>query len=334
MRDVAALAGVSVKTVSRVINRQPHIRPELIARVEAAVEKLGWTPNPNARALRRGRTGTIAVIVTELRRPYLATLVEALAVEAGHRGLGISVETTHGDPIRTRERIAKAQRRHDGMIVLGPWPLPESPETLTGTTPPIIVQGGSHCVSADHVTENVTESLRLVARHLAVMGRARPVLLGTDRGHTGADADPGLPSSLLLDVFTEAGIAPAQLNLVAVEGSPDRTAGARAARQALAAFPDADSLVCATDELALGAMAALTQSDIAVPERVAVIGYDCLDDGRFSTPSLTTVDPGVNELARSALDLHESRLGGRSRSTTVEIPARLVRRESTMGLPR
>ena len=93
--DVAKEAGVSVATVSRVVNLEPHIRPEVIRRVRAAIAELGWVPNGSARALRTGRTNVVAVAVPHLQRPYHALLAEALGVT---RQTIISIEKERFDP--------------------------------------------------------------------------------------------------------------------------------------------------------------------------------------------------------------------------------------------
>src|SRR5674476_366581 len=117
MRDVATLAGVSLKTVSRVVNLEPHTRPEVVARVRAAITELEWSPNASARTLRTGRTGLVGIGVAELRRPYLATLVEAIVAEADHRRIEVAVEPTHGDARRVRDLFDSCGPVFDAVAV-------------------------------------------------------------------------------------------------------------------------------------------------------------------------------------------------------------------------
>jgi len=158
MRDVAALAGVSITTVSRVVNAEPHTRPEVVARVRAAIAELDWVPNGSARVLRTGRTGVVGIGVAPLRRPYCAVLVEALVAEA----------STRADEF-------------DGVLHVGPLPGDVELVGALGSAPLVVVQGG-HRDDADSVDEDIEQALVLVARHLTLMGRRRPVLLGPDRG--------------------------------------------------------------------------------------------------------------------------------------------------------
>lgn len=125
MHDVAAVAGVSIKTVSNVINGYPYIRAETRARVEAAIEQLGYRVNLTARSLRRGRTGMIGLAVPELRLPYFAELADSVIRAADVRGVVVLIEQTSGSRERELE-VLHGPRRHltDGLIfsplALGP----------------------------------------------------------------------------------------------------------------------------------------------------------------------------------------------------------------------
>ncbi|MEV4018575.1 LacI family DNA-binding transcriptional regulator [Nonomuraea angiospora] len=313
MREVAVRAGVSIKTVSRVVNGEPHIRPEKVRRVHAAIDELGWVPNRAARALRTGQVGVVGIAVTELRRPYLAGLVEALVTEADRWGMLAAVEPTHGDPARLAAVLAARGKTFDGVVLIGPTaPVGDGLDDR----PVVVVQGG--VAGVDRVEEDVAEAAALVARHLAVMGRSRPALLGAHQDELRARLDGSGPVP----------VPCADLGEVA-----DRRAGARAAVQVLERHPDVDVLLCINDEVALGALAALVKHGVDVPGRVAVAGYGNLEDGRFSTPSLTTIDPGPARLARSALELLADRLAGTAprQPRAVVSPVELIRRESTLG---
>ncbi|MET7330416.1 LacI family DNA-binding transcriptional regulator [Nonomuraea sp. NPDC005650] len=339
MREVADRAGVSIKTVSRVVNGEPHIRPEKVRRVHAAIDELGWVPNRAARALRTGLVGVVGIAVTELRRPYLAGLVEALVTEADRWGLLAAVEPTHGDPARLAAVLAARGKTFDGVVLIGPAALigPAGPTVPVGPAlpggpvvpvgdglddrPVVVVQGGAaevDRIEVDRVGEDVAEAAALMARHLAVMGRSRPALLGAHQDELRAALAASGPEA----------VPCAELGEVA-----DRRAGARAAVQVLERHPDVDALLCVNDEVALGALAALVKHGVDVPGRVAVAGYGNLEDGRFSTPSLTTIDPGPARLARSALELLADRLAGTAprQPRAVVSPVELIRRESTLG---
>ena len=329
MRDVAALAGVSVKTVSRVVNLEPHTRPEVVRRVRAAIAELEWVPNGSARTLRTGRTGVIGVGVPELRRPYLSMITEAVVSELNRRGLQATVEPTHDQPGRLAALLDARGRLFDGLVLIGPaadHPAdPDRPsDVLAGLRPtdPVVLVHHEPTATVDSVDSDLVEAASLVARHLVVMGRSRPALVGQDRTRQGNHA--------MTAALAAAGIAPA---VPRVDGVVGRADGARAARELLAREPATDALLCGSDELALGALYALVEAGVAVPDDVAIIGFDNLDDASFSTPSLTTVDPGAARLARSAVELLADRLAGTGGETARRVisPVELVRRESTLG---
>ncbi|MHA6513274.1 LacI family DNA-binding transcriptional regulator [Tessaracoccus sp. Z1128] len=333
MREVAALAGVSIKTVSRVVNGEPHTRPEVVHRVRAAVAELGWTPNTSARNLRTGRTGTIAIAVPGLRRPYLAALVEVLVDEVSRRGFDAAVEPTRGDAFRLRAVLSATGRTHDGVVIIGDLP---PGIAASGAEPPpvVVIQGARVDVALDRVDEDVAVAAALLSRHLVVMGRSCPVVLGADRGHgleRGGEATR--PSQALRAALAAVDIDVEQVPFVACGPAFDRAAGMAAALTALERHPEADAYLCANDEVALGALVALASRGVQCPEVVAVLGSGNLVDGRFSSPSLTTVDPHPRAMARAALDLLADRIEGRQHEgpRAVTIPVDLVRRESTMG---
>ncbi|WP_218126366.1 LacI family DNA-binding transcriptional regulator [Glycomyces sambucus] len=315
MREVAERAGVSVKTVSRVVNEEPHIRPETRAQVRAAIADLGWTPNASARTLRTGRTGVIGIAVAELRRPLLADVVERLVMELDRHGLHAAVEPTLDDPARLAAVAAQRGLAFDALLAVDAHGLP--PEVVAAHDGPVVRLNVTRWTPAapadgtDVVYADLDQGARLALSHMRVMGRHRAVRIGPgplaereeDRGT--ARVDPG-------------------------RGEVGRAAGFRAAQRALVEHPGVDALICGTDEIALGALAGLHAAGVGVPSRVAVIGYGDLDEGRFSTPSLSTIDPDTVSLARNAVDLTAARLAGSDRApAAVAVPVTLVQREST-----
>ncbi len=329
MRDVAALAGVSIKTVSRVVNGEPHTSRAVIDKVHAAADQLGWTPNSNARNLRTGRTGVIAIAATGLRRPTTAQLVEVLVEEIRRRGLEATVEPTEQDPRRIEEILTAIGTHHDGAVLVQP---PEVP-FMTGRSqlPVVVLQGYGAAVPFDRVDEDVETAATLVARHLSLMGRSRPAVLGRDRGTAFEEGSNEGASRLLLAALQNSGIRVP--HFVPIVDQPDRRAGLAAAASVLKQYPDTDSLICANDEVGLGALTALELRGIACPDQVAVVGHGNLIDSRFAVRSLTTLDHHPLDLARATLDLLAERISGSAPTTAraVTIPVTLLRRESTMG---
>lgn len=320
MRDVAALAGVSLKTVSRVVNLEPHIRPEVVQRVRSAIAELGWVPNGSARTLRTGRTNVIAVGVPHLGRPYHAKLTEAVVAEISRGGMQAAVEPTRYDPERIRALLGAVGRSTDGLVLLGRLPAELAPE-VAASRAVVMLQAG-FVPGVDGVDLDLVEAATLLARHLEVMGRARPALVGFERFPDG-ERTAG-------EALTRVGLTVgAMLGRLAT-----REEGSAAARELVASVAGLDAIVCASDELATGVLHELLGQGRRVPDEIAVTGFDDIDDSLFATPSITTIDTGPASMARRALDLLLDRLAGRSpdEARHVIAPVGLVRRESTLGL--
>lgn len=185
MQDVAARAGVSVKTVSNVVNGYPYIRAETKQRVEDAIAELGYRVNVTARNLRQGRTGMIGLAVPELSVPYFAELAGSVIRAADAHGIVVLIEQTGA----TREReldVLTGARRHltDGLI-FSPVALgPEDRDRLAVDYPVVLLGERIFDGPADHVTMSNVDAARAATRHLTAAGRRRIVLLGAHPGET------------------------------------------------------------------------------------------------------------------------------------------------------
>ncbi|MEV6706288.1 LacI family DNA-binding transcriptional regulator [Micromonospora wenchangensis] len=327
LKDVAERAGVSVKTVSNVVNGYQHVRPDTRARVEAAIAELRYRPNLSARNLRKGRTGVIALAVPELDVPYFAELARHVVAAAADHGWTVLIDQTGGG--REREKVAAAgigDHMIDGLIFS---PLSLSADDLVGLELPMVLLGErTDHGRADHVMiDNVTAAREMTA-HLIGTGRRRVAAVGAQHTPEGAGA------RLRLAGYTAA-LADANIGyderLVAATPAWQRADGAAALRHLLASGARPDAVFCFSDTLALGALRALHEAGLRVPADVAVAGFDDIEDGRFSVPTLTTVSPDKERIARLAVDLLAGRLAGERDAPAREVtaPHRLAFREST-----
>ncbi|MEV0942529.1 LacI family DNA-binding transcriptional regulator [Micromonospora wenchangensis] len=327
LKDVAERAGVSVKTVSNVVNGYQHVRPDTRARVEAAIAELRYRPNLSARNLRKGRTGVIALAVPELDVPYFAELARHVVAAAADHGWTVLIDQTGGG--REREKVAAAgigDHMIDGLIFS---PLSLSADDLVGLELPMVLLGErTDHGRADHVMiDNVTAAREMTA-HLIGTGRRRVAAVGAQHTPEGAGA------RLRLAGYTAA-LADANIGyderLVAATPAWHRADGAAALRHLLASGARPDAVFCFSDTLALGALRALHETGLRVPADVAVAGFDDIEDGRFSVPTLTTVSPDKERIARLAVDLLAGRLAGERDAPAREVtaPHRLAFREST-----
>ncbi|HEX7351904.1 LacI family DNA-binding transcriptional regulator [Brachybacterium sp.] len=331
MKEVAARAGVSTKTVSRVVNDHPSISPQVRERVRRAVDDLGWTPNAQARSLRTGRTGLIALSVVDLRSPTIARLAQALVGEAERHGLQVSLEPSRGRAERIRQTFESRGALFDAVVHVGPLPPgldlppldPERPIVLLG-------RASADPVALDAVDSDDASAAEALTRHLDMVRRDAVVLLGREERRPDAFLDR------LARAFPDAPILRPEFGAGKTESHvADRAAGRRLAQRALDEHPRTDALVCADDELAVGALSLLRERGHRVPHDIALTGYGNIDDGRFSTPSLTTIDLDLPELARRAIELIAGRRDpSRSEPSRTTVPTTVIRAESTLGSTR
>jgi DNA-binding LacI/PurR family transcriptional regulator len=333
MHDVARLAGVSIKTVSNVVNDHPHVRPSTRERVQAAIDELRYQPNLSARSLRSGRSGVIGLAVPELSLAYFAQLADEVIRAAEARGISVLVEQTGG----ARERELKVLRSPmlnltDGLI-FSPLGLGMDDAHLVDIDSPLVLLGERIFQGpADHVTMQNVEAARAATEHLIALGRRRIAVLGAHEGEVIGSA--GLRLVGYREALDAAGIEFAD-ELVGYADPWNRASGAEATRSLLARGVDFDGLFAMNDELALGAMRVLQESGFVIPRDVAVIGFDDVDEGHYSIPALSTIDPGRRQIAEKAVDLLLERIEEKGSTSTppreVRAPFRVVARESTGG---
>lgn len=333
MRDVARLAGVSVKTVSNVVNDFPHVSEATRTKVREAIETLGYQMNFSARNLSLGRTGMITLAVPELSLPYFAELSDAVIDAAAERGYTVLIEQTGGSREREVEVLYSARRRMTDGLIFSPMALRGPDAGVLEVDFPIVLLGERALHShVPHVAMANVDGARAVVEHLVAQGRERIAVVGSfDTGGPGAGS---LRTQGVLQALDAAGLAhdPA---LVGTADVWSRTTGAEAMARLLDSGARFDAVFGLNDVLALGAMRTLYERGVSVPDDVAVAGFDDIEESRFSRPSLTTVAPGRRRIAQRAVDLLLQRLTQTAEEEAVEVVAdfELRIRESTVGRP-
>lgn len=329
LKDVAARAGVSVRTVSNVVNNAPAVAPATRERVLRAIDELQYRPNLAARNLRQGRTGLIGLAVPEVSSPYFGEIAELLIDAAQDRGWTVLIDRTDGTAERER-RLLEGSERHtvDGMI-MSPWSLTPGELGRHSAALPLVVLGEQETGgTADHVAIDNVAAAREATTHLVSIGRRRIAAIGLQPQLSNGTAEQRAQG------YREA-LAAAELPL----GEPlerdvatlHREEGLRAMRELLNSPQAPDAVFCFSDELALGALRAAHEAGLRVPADLALVGFDDIEDGRYSVPSLATVSPDKEQIAERALQCLADRVYGRlghlpARSVTV--PHRLVVRET------
>ncbi|MBQ0914684.1 MULTISPECIES: LacI family DNA-binding transcriptional regulator [Streptomyces] len=331
LRDVARRAGVSIRTVSNVVNESVPVSDELRTRVEAALKELEYRPNLVARNLRRGRTGMLAFVVPELDVPYFAELAREVITSAREHGYVVMLDQTDGDAERERELLGRESRAtmFDGLLLS---PLSISEDELRDRTNRVpVVLLGEHIFNGDfhHVAIDNVAAAREATEHLVSLGRRRIAAIGDQPYSTGETAQ--LRTIGYRQALERAGLSVDE-SLIVSTPHFHRRLGAEAMRHLLALPEPPDAVFCYNDLLAIGAMHALADAGVRVPEDVAVIGVDGIQEGEYSSPTLTTIAPDKTQIARTAVSTLVASIEGTAPPPAdAKAPYQLLVRGSTRG---
>ena len=272
MHDVARVAGVSIKTVSNVINDYPHVRPGTRDRVNEAIRQLAYRPNLSARGLRSGRTGVIGLAVPSLRENYFAELADEVIRAAEKRGLGVMVEQTSGDrDAELRAVTGNRPRFLDGML-FSPVSLGQDDAEALNVDGPLVLLGERIFGGpTDHVTMHNTASAQAAVEHLLGIGRRRIALIGADREHGDETSSASLRLEGYVRALDQAGIA---FDRALVRPTSmqqwNRAGGAEAIHLMVDEGVEFDAVFALNDTLGLGVLRALREEGRRVPDDVAV----------------------------------------------------------------
>lgn len=333
LRDVAVRAGVSARSVSNVINGFQYVSPEMRAKVQTAVAELDYQPNLLARSLRRGRTGSVAFLLQEINVPYFGDLAHQLVQQAGDLGLSVFIDETSGLRQRELDLLDRRSRsgQVDGIILSALGVTSRDLAVLRPKVPVVLLGERATSPAFDHVGIDNVAAARLATSHLLDLGRRRVAVVA--ERHV-----PRAPASRLRlrgyrDAHVAHGVAldPA---LVARVEHPRRQDGVAAIRQLLDRPEPPDAVFCVNDLLAIGVLHELHLQGIRVPDDIGVVGFDDVEDCRFTAPALSSVTIDRVALAREALRLMNSRIDGSSEPRHyVQIPHQLAVRASSSPRP-
>jgi DNA-binding LacI/PurR family transcriptional regulator len=319
LKQVAAQAGVSVRTVSNVVSGFAVVAPETRERVQRVLDELQYRPNAAARHLRGGRSGLVALVLPEISSPYFGELAGHLADRAEAHSWTLLVQQTGGDAAREKELLDGVRAQTVDGLIMSPWSL--SPAELSRRRPdsaPLVLLGEQDADGLlDHVAIDNVAAAAEITRHLIDSGRTRIAAIGLQpqlvnataarraEGYRQALSAAGLPGDPTLEISVE------RLH---------RADGAAAMRGLLDSGARVDAVFCFSDQLALGAMHVALERGLRVPGDLAVAGFDDIEDGRFANPPLTTVSPDKAAIAEAALTCLAERLGGPGSGGRAEVP--------------
>ncbi|MDN3355718.1 LacI family DNA-binding transcriptional regulator [Actinomadura sp. DC4] len=331
--DVARLAGVSMATASRVLSKSPRVvRPELRDRVLAAAERLSYTPNPHARALARSSSDLVGLVVHDIADPYFSSIAAGVTRVAEKQGAMVLLGTTLRDAEREIEYVAmlRAQRARAVILVGSRTTDDEMTERLASELTAFRATGGrAACVSQPRlgvptVRPDNFEGARKLACALVELGHRNFAVLGG-------------PSFLLtardrLEGFLQGLEESGGTAGVVLEGAFTRDGGHSAALELLGRGSTATCVFAVNDVMAVGAMAALREQGVDVPEDMSVAGFDDIATLRDTTPALTTVRLPLEEMGEEAARLTLVP-NPEPDSAPLSAPAKVILRESTRRLP-
>ncbi len=294
IRDVARHADVSVASVSRALNGHSNVHPDTRARVLASAKSLGYVPHAGARSLSMARTHAIGVILPDLHGEFFSEIVRGMDRETGGRGYHLLLSNMHADAELAAQAMRSMRGRVDGLIVMAPQiDAAGLDEALPGGIPAMLINSHDNGTRPAMRVDNHA-GIDAVVRHLTAAGRRALVHVAGPAGNIDArERREGFVAAM-------ARHAPGQPVRI-VEGNFREEAGERAVATLLDEGGTLDGIVAANDMMALGALQALKDAGIDVPDAVAVTGFDDVPLARYL--GLTTVrvhlaDMGARAVAR------------------------------------
>jgi LacI family transcriptional regulator len=331
IKDVARLAGVSPMTVSRVINGSGYASQEARARVERAVAELGFVPNALARHLRSKRTRTLALVISDITNPFFTTIargVEDIAAAHDFAVMFCNTDESEAEEIAYLQMLI--QRQIDGVLLV---PASDSGKSLrllrTHRVPVVVLDRRVSSPRVDQVRSDSEAGAYQLVRHLIELGHRRIAMLTGHRNiSTSVDRAAGYRRAL-----AELGIE--RDDRLVLYGGFGLEAGYRMACQVLDLHPPPTALFAANNFIAFGAIRALREVGLRIPEGMSLVAFDDLPDDWLIDPFLTVVDQRAYEMGKQAAELILERVAGLGRPTrrSIILPVDFIVRRSSAPPP-
>jgi LacI family transcriptional regulator len=317
IREVAQKAGVSVATISRVLNGKGPVREATSRRVIETAQALRYSPHGVARSLSIRRTNTIGLLLPDLHGEFFSEVIRGIDTEARRSGYHLLVSGFHSDQAEMKSVLGAMRGRVDGVIVMSPQ---RDAGTLWGQLPlglPTVLLnsrgGGAQTITIDNYGGAVA-----MVQHLRSLGhRTIAFIKGPEENADAAERLRGYRDAVGDAAHRE------------VPGDFSEEAGFAAARALLETHPHPSAIFAANDGMAIGALSALREAAVAVPGEIALAGFDDIPIARYVTPPLTTVNVAIAELGRRAFEQLEQRLNDPMQEPDTQVlPTTLVIRAS------
>jgi LacI family transcriptional regulator len=323
IRDVAARAGVSVATVSKVLNQRYGVAAETFARVQAVIEELGYEASLVAQSLRNHKTNVIGILVADLE-PFSTELLKGAADAIRGSGFELVVYSAGG---RVNDHVGWERRylsRVSGTLVDGAILVTPTVIDVNYGAPIVAVDPHTGPSDLPTIDSDNLRGAQLATEHLLSLGHRRIAML------TGR---PDLQSARLREQGYRDALAAANVpvdeKLIQL-GGYDPAMSAEAARELLSTADRPTAIFAANDQSALGTLEAAAELGLSVPDDLSVVGFDNIPESALSTPSLTTVDQPIREMGLRAIQLLIQLINGEAAEEThITLATSLVVRQST-----
>ncbi|QIM62937.1 transcriptional repressor PurR [Pasteurellaceae bacterium Orientalotternb1] len=331
IKDVAKLAGVSTTTVSHVINKTRFVAEDTAKAVWNAVSELNYSPSAVARSLKVNTTKSIGMIITTSEAPYFAEIVLAVEEYCYQNGYSLFLCNTQNNPEKIQNHLDMlVKKRVDGILVMCSEYAENSFELFNATNVPMVVTDwGPNDNKSDRILDHGVEGGYLATRHLIDNGHRDIAIITGDLFKTISKAR----FDGYVKAMTEAGLLIRDEWILENDFEPE--AGFESMNQILKQDKLPTAVVCSCDTVALGAISAITEKGLSVPQDISVIGYDNIHNSRFYAPPLTTIHQSKARVGRMALDILFERINRGEQQhtpTTLEFYPELVIRQSVRNL--
>lgn len=326
MRDVAEQAGVSVQTVSYIVNGTGNISDETRHRVLRSIEELNYRRNPIARSMRTQQTRMIALIILDISNPVLSTIASTIEATAYAQDYHVLLYNTAHSAAREQAYLREiGSRRADGVIIVNTINRDNMVLLAADGVPTVLIDSSTLPSPVPVVSVDNSAGAYGATQHLIALGHRRIA-------HIAGSYDLGVARERQLaysQAVSDSGL-PYQRVVYAPSVQWGCESGYIAMRELLADEERPTAIFAASDALAIGAYRALAEAGLRVPDDMSVVGFDNIEVSAFTSPPLTTVHQPLSEIGQQAFTLLLSMLDGRqSAPANVLLPAGLVQREST-----
>ena len=330
IKDVAKMAGVSTTTVSHVINETRYVAEETKQAVLQAIQQLHYSPSAVARSLKVNTTKSIGMMVTTSAAPYFAEIVHAVEDHCYRQGYSLFLCNTQNEPEKIQNHLEMlAKKRVDGVLVMCSEYTSDSLDVLKNfiDLPMVVMDWGPENSNTDVIQDNSFTGGYLATRYLIDNGHKDIGIIAGELTKTTAKTRyQGFVKAL-----EEAGLNVNEQWVT--EGYFEPEDGYECMNKILAQPKHPTAVFCCNDVMALGAICAITEKGLKVPEDISIIGYDNIHSSRFYSPPLTTVHQSKSRLGAKAVSLLFERINEKSgQREIIEMQPELVVRQSVKTL--